>query len=266
MLAQQLASSPFAALQSLHIYLDDGAVGVDLSPLVQALAQGCTPALEELTIQRWANGSVAPLGHAIQQGVLSRLSSLTLGFCHPSHEDFAALVDGLRAPHMRMRELSLAFNCNSQQDVACLAAAVRAGGGLGHLQRLTLTGFHGGPQETTWDPVMVALASPAPCSQTLTKLELDRSDLTDVGVLSLFGGLGSGCFPSLESLTLWGVDDNDAHALSHALLALAQNDASSGLKCLALGRACVSLGWLEELSSVFAAGALPPPHPPRPFH
>lgn len=255
MLAQQLAASPFVSLRSLKV--DAHRIGgVHLASLVQALAQNRAPALEELRIQWWsteAHGSLLPLGHALQQGVLPRFSSFTMRYSRPSREDFASLVDGLRAPHMRVRKLDFGYIRISQQDVACLAAAMRAGGGLGHLRSLTIDGGRG----ATWDPVMAALVGPAPCSQTLTALELDRSALTDGSMAAFFGGLGSGCFPSLESLVLRKVGDNDVHELAEALLASAQNKAPSPLKRLKLDGDRVSLGWLLELSPVFAADGLP---------
>lgn len=118
----------------------------------------------------------------------------------------------------------------SESDMHRLAEAVKAGGGLGHSEKLKWSSFFdkGGA-------MVRALAAGAPFAQTLRCLMVDRLH-DSVPLHALLSALGRGAFPRLKKLTVYGpvMDAGMVRALKDALLQLDAQGVASPLRKLRL--------------------------------
>jgi hypothetical protein len=251
----------FAALRSiklLDVNLGSDSTVNELKGVLQALAQGHAPVLQELQVWKWheqaAGLLLAQLGQIIHQGRLPGLCSLTLAGGGLQPGDFAAVLDGL-GQHQRLRRLHVEIK-PSAADPICLAAALQVSGGLGALQELHVRAakYHHLPGE--WDPVLLALAADVPCARTLRALTLGPGCFSDDALRSFMASLRSNHFSTLQSLNIDG-GSSVKHGLPMSLLALANEGAPSRLKHLVFSHPRLTTDFLDALTPVFQAGGLP---------
>jgi hypothetical protein len=282
-LAQHMRTTPrFPVLHSMKLLEErderDEGECPHLASIAGLLAKGRAPGLEKLKLTDCTIGdaSLASLGQAISQGSLPALSLIKLGFHSVGPQGFQALIAGLQS-HVGLRRLEIAFWEAPQYSTVTALASGKAGSGGGGSGLYRLEELEMKYGRFCWDPVLEALGSgdaPCACATTLKVLTIGEDACNAEGFLPLFQGLGSGALPSLTSLHIEfrsyseytddEFDDDDAameaaslQELIQALLKLARNGTPSRLDVLKLGSEDLQLDWLEELTQVFAVGALP---------
>lgn len=197
-----------------------------------------------------------------------------MGVLLPS-PSYCALVDGLRE-YGALQGLELHRMRLAESDIQYLADAIKAtDGGLRRLKSLALDPgnrkffvkrvsniHHENEHITCWDPIMVALASGAPCAPTLTALELCNGKVTDPVFRTFVRGLAANAFPALRRLELDGLAIDSPQPkiiveLPRALLTLAANGTPSSLQHLTLSGKKGLKYCIKMLGRVFEAGGLP---------
>lgn len=195
-----LAHPNFSSLRSLRLS-GTGARGSTsttsrpMNEMWRALELGHAPGLHEMGLDFWdgaGGGWVGLLASVIGQGKLPELSSLDFYNCYSGDDSFRALVDGLQmAAGLRLRQLHLGGCSLSDDEMKYLTGAIKAGGGLTHLEEFS--GSRGGSAI-----IMEPLAHGAPCARTLRSLDMHVSDRTRAHTLAILAAWGNGAiFSSL---------------------------------------------------------------------
>lgn len=251
---------------------EDDDAPLKLAEVIETLAQGQTPLLEEVSIGSWDPdmGDMTPLAQAIGQGRFPALASLDMEEVELDEGGFQAFVEGLQA-YGGVQQLFLAWvNVLDEEEVAAFANALKdtEKKGFAQLKEIGLIGSY-----VSWDPVVEALAKgAAPCAAILTSLTLSEGAVTGAGFQAFLEALGDGAFPALSRLEVDADEDVDDQAVMQgvpqALLALAQKSQATAtaaapppppclLKELSLSADTGWAGCIHELGRVFKLDGLP---------
>lgn len=111
----------------------------------------------------------------------------------------------------------------------------------------------------TEDGIIEALTGGAPCAQTLTTLCLDGDWVSSARVATFCQALVKGNFPKLTKLELGGhhLGRGFVRDVAQALLAMHAQGTPARLTMLALIDRSLGVDALDELTPLFAAGAVP---------